>query len=222
MLGFVLEYIIESMKKCISVALTIVILTGLVGCGSSRDQAQEDNTTWEDANSFLYEFDTQLHGVVIIRYIGENADVVIPSEIDNHPVKSINDSAFAYCNSLISITIPDSVTSIGGFAFRDCTNLTTVDLPRRLKTISNFMFAGCESLTSISIPDRVTSIYNNAFSGCHGLESVDIPKSVKGIGPEAFSDCWSLSDATREKILGISPWALDDDVFTDHLVENDQ
>ena len=34
--------------------------------------------------------------------------------------------AFAYCDSLTSITISDSVTSIGQWAFVDCGNLTSV------------------------------------------------------------------------------------------------
>ena len=34
-------------------------------------------------------------------------------------VTSIGNSAFAYCRGLISITIPDSVTSIGEWAFYD-------------------------------------------------------------------------------------------------------
>lgn len=36
-------------------------------------------------------------------------------------IKSIGEEAFSHCNDLISITIPDSVTSIGNCAFFDCT-----------------------------------------------------------------------------------------------------
>ena len=41
-------------------------------------------------------------------------------------VTSIGSFAFAYCDSLTSITISDSVTSIGQWVFVDCGNLTSV------------------------------------------------------------------------------------------------
>ena len=50
----------------------------------------------------------------------------IPHTIKGVTVTSIGGSAFRYCTSLTSVTIPDSVTSIGEYAFYDCTSLTDV------------------------------------------------------------------------------------------------
>ena len=46
-------------------------------------------------------------------------------EIENG-VTSIEESVFYSCSSLISVTIPDTVTKIGRFAFANCTKLKTV------------------------------------------------------------------------------------------------
>ena len=53
----------------------------------------------------------------------------IPHTIKGVTVTSIGGSAFRYCTSLTSVTIPDSVTSIGGWAFTDCPTLTRVKIP---------------------------------------------------------------------------------------------
>ncbi len=52
---------------------------------------------------------------------GKLNDVVITSG------DSISDGAFAYCTSLTSVTIPDSVTSIGSNAFYWCTSLKVIN-----------------------------------------------------------------------------------------------
>ncbi len=90
-------------------------------------------------------------------------------EVEINSGQSIEDSAFAWCSSLTSITIPKSVISIGDHAFD-----------------------WCSSLTNITIPDSVTSIGNYAFYGCSSLTSITIPKSVNTIGEDAFSYCFRL------------------------------
>ena len=57
-----------------------------------------------------------------VRRIGNctDANVVIPASYNGMPVTKISNSAFSYCDSLISVTIPDSVTTIGAYAFSGC------------------------------------------------------------------------------------------------------
>ena len=42
-------------------------------------------------------------------------------------VKNIGARTFAYCESLTTITIPDSVTRIGDYAFSGCSKLKTIN-----------------------------------------------------------------------------------------------
>ena len=103
-----------------------------------------------------------------------DTDIVIPATSpDGKRVTGIGEQAFAYCRSLTSATIPDSVTSIGDWAFY-----------------------GCSSLASVTISDSVTSIGEVAFYDCSNLTSVTIPNSVTSIGVATFSSCSSLTSIT--------------------------
>ena len=106
----------------------------------------------------------------------------IPHTIKGVTVTSIGGSAFRYCTSLTSVTIPDSVTSIGGWAFTDCASLTSVTIPDGVTSIGEYTFSWCTSLTSATIPDSVTSIGEFAFHNCKSLTSMTIPRSVVSIG----------------------------------------
>ena len=78
--------------------------------------------------------------------------------------KIIADGAFLDCDSLSSITIPNSVTSIGYLTFCDCRNLTSITIPDSVTSIGTGAFLGCEKLTSVTIGDSVTSIGEDAFA----------------------------------------------------------
>jgi len=118
-------------------------------------------------------------------------------------------SAFMGCSDLISITIPDSVTSIGEDAFNGCSSLTSITIPDSVTSIGYSAFRGCSNLTSITIPDSVTSIDNSAFRDCHSLTSVTIPDSVTTIGTYTFHGCRSLTSVT----IPDSVTTIDKDAF---------
>lgn len=108
-------------------------------------------------------------------------------------VGPINADEFRYCDTLVSVTIGNSVTSIGNYAFADCWSLSSVTIGNSVTFISNYSFYNCDSLISINFPDSVTSIGNNAFQNCASLSSIIIPDSVTSIGSSAFASCTSLS-----------------------------
>ncbi|MBR1868372.1 MAG: leucine-rich repeat protein [Clostridia bacterium] len=64
-------------------------------------------------------------------------NVVIPTEYNNIPVKGISANAFYERDDLMSLTIPDSITSIGNEAFVLCRNLSRSEISIFCITILN-------------------------------------------------------------------------------------
>ncbi len=136
-------------------------------------------------------------------------------------VTSIGDSAFEYCSSLTSATIPDSVTSIGERAFYYCDALMSLTIGNGVTTIGESAFNTCNSLTSATMPDSVTSIGSSAFTDCYNLTSVMIGNGVTSIGANVFVWCSSLANVTFKgrtladvHALANYPWGADASVFS--------
>lgn len=123
----------------------------------------------------------------------------------------IGDSAFAYCESVVEIVIPDGVTEIGNIAFESCDALERVHLPASLTEISRGVFNLCESLSEVNIPSGVTVIDEFAFNLCRKLITVKIPSKVATIGKRAFGSCGKLFSVE----LGRGVSEIVDDAFVD-------
>ena len=67
--------------------------------------------------------------VVITKYLGNDAEVVIPSEIDGKTVTLIDDDAFRNNEKLKSVKLPDTLIGIGVEAFAFCKSLESVNIP---------------------------------------------------------------------------------------------
>jgi hypothetical protein len=106
-------------------------------------------------------------------------------------VKSIYEDAFAFNKNLISVTLPNTVSTMYS-CFRGCTALESVILPQNLSVLPSYVFSDCKSLKSIEIPSGVTGVQYCAFEGCSSLTVVDLPESVSYIKAAAFKDCSSL------------------------------
>ena len=86
---------------------------------------------------------TKANGAITITgYTGAGGDVTVPSTLEGLPVTYIGVAAFSSYTGLISVTIPDSVTSIRDSAFSDCTGLTSVTLGNSVTSIGIGAFYG--------------------------------------------------------------------------------
>jgi hypothetical protein len=126
-------------------------------------------------------------------------------------VTGIGSRAFASCDALISVSLPNSLKRIENFAFFYCGKLPSVDIPEGVTAVGSGAFGVCSALTAVFLPSSLTEIGSGAFFKCYSLMSVTIPGSVTEIGYRAFASCSSLSRISVEE--GNTAYSADSDVL---------
>lgn len=129
-----------------------------------------------------------------------NKKIVIPHIYEGLPVTKIDRYAFAGCESLESVFIPNSVTEIGNCAFYKCQSLKYVSISNSVTRIGDYAFAYCTSLKSIIMPNSVTQIGLHAFFECAFASTTRRFKATK-----ADNSC-------RNFVYEIGKWYHEDDI----------
>ena len=133
-------------------------------------------------------------------------------------VKMLAANAFHHCQSLKSISMPDSVTEDEGSIFEDFKNLEEARVSANLKNPDVAMFCGCSSLRYVELQEGLESIGENMFCGCNALRHIALPSTIqclcgdtfcasgvedivlheglKEIGHDAFNGCYNLKNLT--------------------------
>ena len=183
---------------------------------SSGNQSTENNTNQSDENSNTrpasqgLSYQKGSNGITITG-IGscKDREVVIPKKIEGSYVVRIAQNAFKETD-IVSITIPETITSVGEDAFYDCYELKKVYIENLSKwceisfeiighvTYSNPMSCGADLylngniVRELIIPDGIKTVKPYTFYGCKSIVKLIIPDSVETISTGAFSECTNL------------------------------
>lgn len=122
----------------------------------------------------------------------------------------IEGNAFNDYDSLISVTIADSVRTMGDATFYECSNLESIRLPAYITSIPYDTFSENVNLGNVIIPDSVTEIGDYAFNNCRSMTSVVLPAELDYISSCSFSGCSGL---TSIRFRGDAP-AISSDAFS--------
>ena len=153
----------------------------------------------------------------ITRYVGTDASVTVPAQIDGIDVVYIASEAFAENKTIESVTFSDGIKELGSSVFYECTSLKNVTFPKTLEwmgrwgfngtlvesltfqqdselTLDYYAFAGADHLKSVEILGNLTTLDSGTFSECKALERVTLGTKVKekGAGDAGLSECPKL------------------------------
>lgn len=93
--------------------------------------------------------------------------------------------------------IPKGTEIIGDAAFAGCEGLWRISIPNTVSHIGSRAFSGC-SLDEVIIPESVVSIGDLAFERNIGLTKANLPRSLVSVGDNPFASCEELEKITVE------------------------
>ena len=110
--------------------------------------------------------------------------MAIPDHINGLPIVEIGKKAFAGCEKITSVALPDTVEVVGAGAFCKCEKLKELRLGTGIKKIEKNAFKFCSSLRRVFLPSTIVALSRDAF----------------GVGVELILDDDSLSNDDDERL----------------------
>lgn len=121
------------MKAKVFTLLLAVLLLGSTAMG-------------ESVISDGFELGIGSQSVSLLKYLGEDAEVIIPDNYAGLPLTTVGDKAFYEMEHIIDVDLPDTVVEIGDKAFYGCSGLEFIYIPSSVMHIGYDAFANYDNL----------------------------------------------------------------------------
>ena len=128
-------------------------------------------------------------GTIEIRsYTGHRRYIVVPDRIDGKIVSSIGAGAFAGQTRLREVILPKQLKYIQDAAFATCNNLLHIDIPDTVVSIGAAAFSDNVRLSYIAFGDnsQLMSVGQEAFKNCFKLQRFELPAGLTKLDGSAF------------------------------------
>ena len=152
------------MKKALILSIQLILLLIVSITCNAEDLTFEDFTYTVLADGTLE----------ITKYLGKEAVISVPEEINDQKVSSISSGAFNRNETITDVTLPDSIITIGDYAFTECTALQSITLPDGLLSLGDLVFQGDILLDGIILPASLIHIGMNPFDRCDSLTEIQL------------------------------------------------
>lgn len=120
---------------------------------------------------------------VIVQYLGNHENLILPKTVNNIRIIGIDIKAKRESKNfqkIKSLVVPEGYKFISGFS--KCSSLEEVVLPKSLATICNRAFYSCKNHRKVDIKNKVRYINREAFANCPKLEEFYLPTNINSCG----------------------------------------
>ena len=161
-LFYIPEYVINGvieMKNKVTISLFLIILIHLSSsCTPIVEQTTLSNTEYE------YQIENDIIKITHHRSDFGETKIVVPVEIDGKPVAVLGAETFYQHKNIVSVILPQTLTTILGSPFYRCYALQECNIPANVRQIDANPFFRCSSLTQITVDSS-----NAYFSAVEGV-----------------------------------------------------
>ena len=126
-------------------------------------------------NYVTYDGESRAEGEILSVKDKTISELIIPKYIDGIKITKIADKAFAFCDNLFTVVLPDSIREIGSQAFIECTSLRDIVIPSSVQKIGFLAFNGCTNLSNLEFTRDIDDIGSKLFG--------DEVQNVRVFGP---------------------------------------
>ena len=220
--------ILSCVLSAIMLATPILPVSGSLFSAQRSHEVKADTGTTRSGDWEYKINDTGENTISIVKYYGNETDLIVPDEIDGKTVTEIAQKAIGQ-TSLYTISLPKTLTYIGDSDFSHAKNLTSikvrdseygktrfwtdengvlygyvdhhtdVDKTTYNKYLELLCYPSAKSEKSYTVNDKVTAIGSSAFSNCFYLEEINLGNGVRKLGVAAFKNCMSIQSITIPK-----------------------
>jgi len=142
--------------------------------------------SYTSESSFIFD-----NAGTITAFIGSEQEVLVPPTINGVPVTSIESTAFMGA-SVVSVIIPEGVTSVIGNAFGFCSQLEMVTFPTSLTQLIDYAFTSTPALSAVYFAGNAPNIL---FSEGHVFRD-STPTVYYHEGATGFTNPWENRPTT--------------------------
>jgi hypothetical protein len=147
-------------------------------------------------------------------YCTSLSEVNIPTSGNSSSITALPEGLFEACTKLTKVDLDGltKCTEIGPWAFAECNGLTTLVLPDATQRLGEGALFSASALTDLSLGDNLTTIADNAMRGVSKLSVLVLPTPLDSIGTNAMQGMtklrtFNVSELTTVPQLGDDVWA---------------